>query len=52
MCSLIIMFTVIGSAEIGPGTTRVDILNHDNVVEEFIVPTKQYQKCYPRTAFL
>jgi hypothetical protein len=45
------MFTVVGALEVSPGVMRVDIMNHDNVVEEFVVPTEQYQKCYPRRTY-
>ena len=45
MCSLLFMFTVVGAVELSPGAIGVQILN-DGVLEEFIVPTEQYQSCY------
>ena len=45
MCSLLFMFTVVGAFEMSPGVMGVQILN-DGVIEEYVVPTEQYQSCY------
>ncbi len=44
MCELLTLFLVVGSYELSPGIMYVEVLNH-NVVEEFIVPKEQYDKC-------
>ena len=44
MCELLAMFMVVGAYEITPRMMYFELLN-DGVVEEFVVPMKQYQQC-------
>ena len=50
MCSLLFMFTVVGAVELSPGAMLVQTLN-DGVIEEYVVPTEQYQSCYTSQHF-
>ena len=45
MCSLLTLFIVVGSHEPAPGIVKLELLN-DGVIEEYIVPKKQYEKCF------
>ena len=44
MCQLLTLFMVVGAYEITPRMMYVELLN-DGVVEEYVVPMDQYQKC-------
>ena len=45
MCELLSLFLVVGAKEIAPGAMYVETLNA-GVVEEYVVPTEQYEKCF------
>ena len=44
MCELLTLFMVVGAYEITPRMMYVELMN-DGVVEEFVVPMEQYEKC-------
>ena len=47
MCQLLSMFLVIGSYQINSEAVYFEIMNN-GVVEQFVVPVEQYNKCYTR----
>ena len=45
MCQLLSMFLVVGSYQINNEAVYFEIMNN-GVVEQFVVPTEQYKKCF------